>query len=432
MLKPFRPLWSVVDLPTPLNINIWWNFGRCLGLMLLVQTSTGLLLSMQYTARVDLSFTSVAHIMRDVDRGWLLRIFHINGASFFMVCLFCHVNRGLYYGRYTKKGTWLTGVVMFCLVMAISFLGYVLPWGQMRYWGATVITNLFGALPYVGERLLLWVWGGFSVDNATLIRFYSLHFLLPLILAGISILHIILLHEYGSNNPIGLSTSAEKVPFHWYFTIKDILGFVVLFSFLISIAIFLPYYLGEPDNFEGANSLKTPTHIVPEWYFLFAYAILRAIPNKLGGVVALFSAILLLVLLSFVPLRNDTPHFECKTLGNKFYPKGKIRHWLFTLSFVMLTYLGAKPIDTPYYEARQFFTWTYFYYFYNHLPPVYQGLIKWGNRIYHIISFALVYIGDSWEPIFIFLRACFAEGCRYADADGSGVYFNFADWMEWN
>lgn len=208
------------------------------------------------------------------------------------------------------------------------------------------------------------------MDNATLTRFYSLHFLLPLLLSGLAILHIILLHDKGRNNPLGLRSSAEKVPFHWYFTIKDILGFVVLLGFLIVIAVFMPFFLGEPDNFEGANSLKTPSHIVPEWYFLFAYAILRAIPNKLGGVVALFSAIFLLVMLSFVPLRNDTPDFESKTLGNKFYPKGKLRHWLFSLSFVMLTYLGGKPIDSPFYEARQFFTLTYFYYFYRHLPPV--------------------------------------------------------------
>jgi len=351
---------TLVDLPTPMNITMWWNFGRLLGLVLGIQILTGLFLAMHYTADVDLAFASVSHIVRDVNGGWFIRTLHANGASFFFICIYAHVGRGLYYGRYSYKGTWASGVVLLILVIASAFLGYVLPWGQIRFWGATVITNLFSAFPYFGEDLVTWLWGGFSVNNATLTRFFTFHFVAPMLVAATVVIHIFMLHRTGRNNPLGVVSSADKIPFHWYFTIKDLVGFITILAALIALVLFRPNLLGEPDNFILANPISTPAHIVPEWYFLFAYAILRSVPNKLGGVVGLFASLLMLLTLPF--LNKNT------LKGNAFYPLSKVLHWLFVLSFFMLTVGGAWPVEEPYVSTRRLFSFIYFSFFVLNLP----------------------------------------------------------------
>jgi len=351
---------TLVDLPSPINFSIWWNFGRLLGLVLTIQLLTGIFLAMHYTADVELAFSSVSHIFRDVNGGWLLRSAHANGASFFFICLYCHVGRGLYYGSYMFTKTWITGVLLLILVMAAAFLGYVLPWGQIRFWGATVITNLFSAFPYFGPRLVTWLWGGFAVDNATLTRFFTFHFLVPFIVAAIAGIHIFFLHGTGSNNPLGVDSNAEKIPFHWYYRIKDVVGFVVMLTALLGLVLFDPNYLGEPDNFIAANPIVTPPHIVPEWYFLFAYAILRSIPNKLGGVVGLFISLLILVRLPFRHINSIK--------SNSYYPFSKVFFWVFVISFFMLTLGGAWPVEAPYVAVSQFFSVVYFFYFVGATP----------------------------------------------------------------
>ena len=350
----------LIDLPTPINITIWWNFGRLLGLVLITQILSGLFLAIHYTSDVSLAFSSVRHIIRDVNGGWFLRTLHANGASIFFICIYAHIARGLYYGRYAYKGTWVSGVVMLLLVMASAFLGYVLPWGQIRFWGATVITNLFRAFPYVGDSLVAWVWGGFSVGNATLTRFFAFHFIVPILVVATVVLHIFMLHKTGRNNPLGVDTNSDKIPFHWYFTIKDMAGFVVLSALLIRLVVFRPNLLGEPDNFILANPISTPAHIVPEWYFLFAYAILRTIPNKLGGVVGLFASLLLLLTLPF--LNKNT------LKGRVFYPLNKFLHWFFVTSFVMLTVGGSWPVEDPYLTTSRIFSLAYFSFFIMNLP----------------------------------------------------------------
>ena len=350
----------LIDLPAPMNLTMWWNFGRLLGLILGTQLLTGLFLAMHYTADVELAYSSVRHIVRDVNGGWFIRTLHANGASFFFICIYAHVARGLYYGSYSYKGTWTSGVVLLFLVMASAFLGYVLPWGQIRFWGATVITNLLRAFPYFGESLVIWLWGGFSVSNATLTRFFTLHFVVPMFVLLIVVLHIIILHNTGRNNPLGVRSSADKIPFHWYFTIKDLIGFVGIIGGLICVVLFLPNILGEPDNFIQANPMVTPPHIVPEWYFLFAYAILRRVPNKLGGVLGLISAILLLLV---IPFMNKQA-----LKGNTFYPVSKILVWSFVLSFLVLTFGGSWPVEEPYVSTTRFFTYIYFSFFVLHLP----------------------------------------------------------------
>jgi len=351
---------TVIDLPTPINITIWWNFGRLLGLVLAIQIITGLFLAIHYTADLRLAFDSVCHIVRDVNGGWLFRYLHANGASFFFICLYAHVGRGLYYGRFAYKGLWFSGVALLFLVIASAFLGYVLPWGQIRFWGATVITNLFRALPYCGEDLVLWLWGGFSVNNATLTRFFTFHFIVPLLTAVVVLLHLILLHSNGSNNPLGVSSSTDKVPFHWYHTIKDLVGFLILLTALLSLVLFLPNVLGEADNFIEANPISTPAHIVPEWYFLFAYAILRSIPNKLGGVIGLFCSLLFLLVIPFIR--------RAILKRNIFYPSRKLIHWLFISSFCLLTVGGAWPVEEPYVISRRIFSVVYFSFFVLYLP----------------------------------------------------------------
>ena len=346
---------AVVDLPAPSNISRWWNFGSLLGLCLVTQIFTGIFLAIHYTPHVEIAFSSVIHIIRDVNYGWLLRTIHANGASFFFICLYLHVGRGLYYGSYLFLLTWFSGILLLLLTMAAAFMGYVLPWGQISFWGATVITNLLSAIPYIGDIVVQWLWGGFAVDNATLNRFFSFHFLIPFIIIGVVIIHLLFLHQTGSNNPLGLKRDSDKIPFHPYFTIKDLVGFLFILRFLIILTLLAPNLLGDPENFNPANPLVTPVHIQPEWYFLFAYAILRSIPNKLGGVLALLLSILILAIMPIWHKR------EIK--GLEFYPFNKFLFWSLIGTVFILTWIGAKPVEDPYVLVGQLFTAIYFRYF---------------------------------------------------------------------
>lgn len=359
---------ALVDLPAPINISSWWNFGSLLGLCLIIQILTGLFLAIHYTADINIAFNSVNHICRDVNYGWLLRTMHANGASFFFICIYLHVGRGIYYGSYLFTPTWLVGVIILFLVIGTAFIGYVLPWGQISFWGATVITNLLSAVPYLGIDLVQWVWGGFAVDNATLTRFFTFHFILPFIVLAITIIHLLFLHQTGSNNPIGLNSNIDKIPFHPYFTYKDIVGFIIILIILILLVLISPNLLGDPDNFIPANPLVTPVHIQPEWYFLFAYAILRSIPNKLGGVIALVLSIAILAILPFYHLR--------KFRGIQFYPINQILFWLIVVTVILLTWIGARPVEDPYVLVGQILTVVYFSYFiFNPL------VIKWWDNL---------------------------------------------------
>nr|ACO87583.1 cytochrome b [Eremias persica]ACO87587.1 cytochrome b [Eremias persica]ACO87589.1 cytochrome b [Eremias persica] len=343
---------SFIDLPTPPNISAWWNFGSLLGLCLIIQVFTGLFLAMHYTADVSSAFSSVAHIHRDVQYGWLIRNLHANGASMFFICIYLHIGRGLYYGSYLFSETWNIGVILLLLVMATAFMGYVLPWGQMSFWGATVITNLLSAIPYIGNTLVEWIWGGFAIDNATLTRFFTLHFLLPFVIMGLSMIHLLFLHETGSNNPTGLNSNSDKIPFHPYYSYKDALGALMMLFCLLYLALFSPNLLGDPENFSPANPLVTPPHIKPEWYFLFAYAILRSIPNKLGGVLALLFSILVLLTL---PLTHTSKQ---RTL--MFRPFSQVLFWLLIADILILTWIGGQPVEHPFIILGQLASALYF------------------------------------------------------------------------
>nr|YP_010250554.1 cytochrome b [Cerceris quinquefasciata]QTV22622.1 cytochrome b [Cerceris quinquefasciata] len=359
-LMKINKLFSMINkslniLPTPINITLWWNFGSILGMFLIIQILSGLFLSMHYCPETNLAFKSIIHIIQDVEYGWIIRNTHMNGASFFFISMYCHIGRNLYYHSFKLNFTWMIGVTILLISMATAFLGYVLPWGQMSFWGATVITNLLSAIPYIGNSIVEWLWGGFSINNATLNRFFSLHFILPFIILMLVVLHLMFLHETGSNNPLGLSSNLMKIIFNPYYIIKDSLGFIlILFIFSIMILQY-PYLLSDPDNFIKANPMITPIHIQPEWYFLFAYAILRSIPNKLGGVIALFLSILILYIIPFLkkPL----------LMSSSFYFLNQMLFWMFTSSFIILTWTGMQEIEYPFMIIGQMNSLIYFMYF---------------------------------------------------------------------
>jgi len=334
----------LIDYPTPINLNYFYGFGSLAGIMLVIQILTGIFLAMHYTPHIDLAFNSVEHIMRDVNNGWLIRYTHANGASFFFIVVYVHIFRGLYYGSYItpREYLWCSGVVIFILMMATAFMGYVLPWGQMSFWGATVITNLFSAIPVIGKDIVDWLWGGFAVDNPTLNRFFSLHFTMPFVIVGAVLIHLILLHEVGSTNPLGLTLKTENIPFYPYFYTKDLFGLMVLLFVFFIFVFYYPNTLGHPDNYIEANPMKTPLHIVPEWYFLPFYAILRSIPNKIGGVIAMFAS--LLVMLT-IPFTNSS-----EIRSTAFRPIFKVCYWLLVVAFFLLGWVGQMPVEYPYTE----------------------------------------------------------------------------------
>ena len=347
------------DYPTPKNLNYFWNFGSLAGVTLVIMIVTGILLAMQYTANAELAFDSVERIMRDVNNGWLLRYIHMNGASMFFIVVYIHIFRGLYYGSFKapREILWILGVLILLLMMATAFMGYVLPWGQMSFWGATVITNLFSAFPVIGDYIVTFLWGGFSVDNPTLTRFFVLHYLMPFMIVGVVMLHLVALHQFGSNNPLGVDVKSEgdTIPFHPYYTVKDYFGLGVFLIIFFGLVFFAPNFLGHPDNYIPADPLVTPAHIVPEWYFLPFYAILRAVPDKLLGVLLMFSAVAVLFILPWL----DTH----KVRSAKFRPYYKQFYWLFFLNCFILGWVGAMPADGIYVLIARVSTVYYFAFF---------------------------------------------------------------------
>jgi quinol-cytochrome oxidoreductase complex cytochrome b subunit len=354
----------LIDYPTPINLNYFYGFGSLAGIMLVIQILTGIFLAMHYTPHIDLAFNSVEHIMRDVNNGWLIRYTHANGASFFFIVVYIHIFRGLYYGSYLnpREILWCSGVIIFILMMATAFMGYVLPWGQMSFWGATVITNLFSAVPLVGKDIVDWLWGGFAVDNPTLNRFFSLHFTMPFVIAGAVIIHLVLLHEGGSNNPLGFKSETENVPFYPYFYSKDLFGLMVLFLVFFTFVFYYPNSLGHPDNYIEANPMKTPLHIVPEWYFLPFYAILRSIPNKIGGVIGMFGSLIILLAIPFIS--------SSETRSNSFKSIFKVAFWLLVVCFFLLGWVGQMPVEYPYTEIGVVCMFYYFGFFMILIPLV--------------------------------------------------------------
>ena len=359
---------QAVDFPTPRNLNYWWTFGGIAATMLVVQIITGIVLVMHYTPHVDFAFDSVEKIMRDVNYGWLIRWLHANGASFFFIAVYIHMFRGLYYGSYKapREILWMIGVIIFIAMMATAFMGYVLPWGQMSYWGAVVITNLFSAIPVVGDPIVQWLWGGFSVDNPTLQRFFSLHYLLPFVLAALVFLHIWALHVVGNNNPDGIDVKSEQdtLPFHPFYTMKDLYAILIFFLVYLAFVFYSPWYLGHAINFAKANPLVTPAHIVPEWYFLPQYAMLRAVPDKLGGVVVMFSS---LIILLFLPWLDRSP-----VRSNRYRPLGRVFFWLFVIACITLGIAGAQPAEGAWLTVARIATVFYFTYFLVILPLLSQ------------------------------------------------------------
>ncbi len=365
----------LIDYPTPINIHYFWSFGSLAGIFLVIQILTGIFLAMHYTPHVLYAFLSVEHIMRDVNYGWLLRYIHANGASFFFIVVYSHIARGLYYSSFVfpYSNLWRTGVVIFILMMATAFMGYVLPWGQMSFWGATVITNLFTAIPFIGESIAIWLWGGFSVDNATLNRFFSLHYLLPFAIVGCMLLHLLLLHIPGSSNPLKLSFFSDKISFYPYFFLKDLFIFIVTMIFFLIFVFFFPNALGHSDNYIPANPLSTPSHIVPEWYFLPFYAILRSIPDKLGGVLCMFGALFALLLLpNIVNIVKRDQLITLNILNPEFRPISRLFFWLFVCDVLLLGWLGGKPVEDPYILLGFIATIFYFSYLLLLIPIIHK------------------------------------------------------------
>jgi ubiquinol-cytochrome c reductase cytochrome b subunit len=382
--------------PTPRNFNYFWNFGALAMINLMIMIATGIFLAMNYTPHTAYAFDSVERIMRDVNFGWLIRYVHMNGASMFFIVVYVHIWRGLYYGSYKapRELLWMLGVVIFLLMMATAFMGYVLPWGQMSFWGATVITNLFSAIPVVGPTIVTYLWGGFSVDNPTLNRFFSLHYLLPFVIVGVVFLHVAALHITGSNNPLGIEPKGpqDTLPFHPYYTIKDSVGIVVYLAVFAALVFFAPNYLGHPDNYIPANPLVTPAHIVPEWYFLPFYAILRAVPDKLGGVLLMGGAI---VVLFFLPWLDTS-----KVRSLRFRPITRIIFMLWTVNFFVLTWVGAKPAEQPYVLISQICTMFYFAYFLVVLPAMgrFEVVMKLPESISRAVLGAKAGLGGGPVP----------------------------------
>nr|QIZ12550.1 cytochrome b [Nuttallochiton mirandus] len=378
MLKPIRTTHpiakiinaSLIDMPTPGNLSIWWNFGSLLLFCLAIQIITGLFLAMHYIANIESAFLSVAHICRDVNYGWAIRAIHANCASWFFICLYLHVGRGLYFGSFVNAHAWNIGVILFVLTMATAFMGYVLPWGQMSFWGATVITNLVSAIPYLGKEVVQWIWGGFAVDNATLTRFFTFHYIAPFIITVVSVLHILFLHETASNNPLGVNSDMEKVTIHNFYILKDLVGLLVMMSFLLMMTFIEPNLLTDPENFIPANPLVTPVHIQPEWYFLFAYAILRSIPNKLGGVIGLVMSV---VILFFVPIIHMG-----KFQSTSFYPMSQVMFWSLSAVFLLLTWIGSQAVEDPFILTGQVLTLLYFSLFF--FLPMSQMFWDWAIK----------------------------------------------------
>nr|QTW91586.1 cytochrome b [Aphis gossypii] len=353
MLKTLSPM---LNLPTPASISFMWNFGSLLMICLINQILTGLFLAFHYKTDINLAFQSIINMNRNINFGWLIRSFHANGASMFFIMIYIHISRGIYMNSFNFKMTWIIGVMLLLLTMMTAFVGYVLPWGQMSFWGATVITNLLSAIPYLGNSIVIWIWGGFSINNATLTRFFSIHFILPFIIIMFTFIHLFFLHLTGSNNPLGINSNFDKITFSPYFLIKDLIGLIMFMWMFLILTLIFPYLLNDHNNFIMANPMITPNHIQPEWYFLFSYSILRAIPNKLGGVIALMLSILILLVL---PTLNNK-----KFLSNKFYPMNKIMFWTFIMTFFMLTWIGMQPVEYPFISTSQIFTMIYFSYFF--------------------------------------------------------------------
>jgi len=380
---------SLVDYPTPKNLNYWWNFGSLAGITLVILILTGVMLAMQYTPHVDHAFNSVERIMRDVNYGWLLRYLHMNGGTMFFIVVYIHIFRGMYYGSYKspRELLWWLGVIILLLMMATAFMGYVLPWGQMSFWATTVITNLFSAVPLVGEDIVTWMWGGFAVGNPTLNRFYALHYLLPFVLVGVVILHIWALHTVKSNNPLGIDMKGpqDSIPFHPYYTAKDYFGLGVFFIVYMAIVFFAPNFFGEPDNYIPANPMATPPHIVPEWYFLPYYAILRAIPDKLGGVIAMFGSILILFVLPWLD--------RSKVRSARFRPIYKQFFWLFLADCFVLGWVGANPPEGMFITIGRVATAYYFAHFLILLPLL--GLVEKTKPLPESIASA---VADTGPP----------------------------------
>lgn len=360
---------SLIDLPSPRNISFFWNYGSLLGLCLIIQIITGIFLSINYRTNIYLAFERINHINHNVTNGWIYRIIHANGASFFFICVYLHIGRNIYFESFINKITWFVGIIILLLIIITAFVGYVLPWGQISFWGATVITNLLSAIPYLGNNIVQWIWGGFSINNATLNRFFSFHFILPFVLIAFVIIHLIFLHTKGSRNPLNINNNFDKIPFHPYFSLKDLIGFTIFLIILILFSLKFPYLLNDFDNFIEANPIVTPPHIQPEWYFLFAYAILRSIPRKLGGVIALLISIIILFIIPFT--------FNKIIKGNSFYLINKILFYTFFNIFIILSWIGRNPIEDPYIIINQLISILYFIFFLTN--PIINNI--WNNLI---------------------------------------------------